>query len=182
MEGDDVGLAQDCLEVTVVAPDGQDTHVEAGGATRDGRPDAAGADDAESRAAHLAPVPEPGPASRADEPVARDDSASRREHQRHREIGGGGVEHTGRVRHCDAAGARGRDVDAVVADAVVRDQAEGRIELEVDRLVQHDQHLDVRPGRIGRRHLDALQLVPCRPRKAMGRSDLHTHDATTLPL
>ena len=116
----------------------------------------------------------------ADGPVAGHHAATRGEHERHREVGGGGVEHAGRVRDGDAAGRRGRDVDAVVADAVVRDQAQRRVQLEVDGLVDHDERVHVRAGNVGRRDLDLAELVPCRARQVMGRSDLHLGHATTL--
>jgi hypothetical protein len=98
------------------------------GAPRDRHADAAQADDAHARAAHLArqrhrPV-RPGAAAHV--AVGLDQPARDGEDERHRQVGDLVVEDVRRVRHGDAALARGGDVDAVVADAEHRDDLELR--------------------------------------------------------
>ena len=180
MQGDDVGGAQDVVEVARAAAHGEDLHVESHGAARDRGSDAAQSDDAERGPAHLASGYESAPASRADEPVAGGHAAPRREHERHREVGGGPVEHARRVGDGDAPLVRGGDVDAVVADAVVRDQPQGRVQGEVDGLVHDDEDVDVGPRRIRGRDLDAAELAPRRAGERLGRPHLHRCHATTL--
>ena len=97
----------------------------------------------------------------------------RRQDQEEREIGGGLVEHAGRVAHRDAELGRGGDVDVVVADGHVRDDlhaAAGRGRVEhagVDAIgEQADHRVDVGdrgPQLVGRerRVVGALHdLVP----------------------
>jgi hypothetical protein len=70
----------------------------------------------------LGPCPAALPALLPHEPVGRDELPAAGEDQREREVGDCRVEHAGRVRDGHSAVAAGRDVHAVVADAVVRHQ------------------------------------------------------------
>jgi hypothetical protein len=142
-------------------------------------------DDPERRSRDLARLqlhlgPRGAPTAGADEPVAGDDTAAGGEDERHREVRCRRVEDTGRVRHCDAARRTRCDVDSVVADAVVRDQPERRIEVEVDGLVHDHEHVDVGPRPVGGPQLDLRELLPGRAGKRASRPDLHGADATTL--
>ena len=60
------------------------------------------------------------------EGVGLDDAPPRRKDEREREVCGRRVEDARRVRDGDAVGGAGRDVDVVVADAVVRDEPQVR--------------------------------------------------------
>ena len=78
------------------------------------------------------------PASLSHEPVGLDDTPTRREYERHRQIRRGPVDDTGRVRHGYLATRTCRDVDGVIADAVVGDDEQVRQTVEhgvIDRLV-----------------------------------------------
>ena len=114
----------------------QHLHAEAGGAAGNGAADAAVPDDAERRAVHVdaeevADV-EPGPASGAEVGLGVGRAPARGEDQEEREVGGGLVEHPGRVAHRDAELRGGGHVDVVVAH----------------RDVRHD----LQPGRAGLQH------------------------------
>ena len=108
-----------------------------------------------------------------------DDAAARRQDEREGEVCGRRVEDARCVRHCDAAPMRRADVDAVVADAEVRDQSQTgeQVELSVGHLlVGDDECRDVRPRREGagrRQELDVFELAPCRPRNRPRREHLH---------
>ena len=103
------------------------------------------------------------PAAVADPPVGRDDVPARREDQREREVGDGGVEDARRVRDGDAALAARLDVDEVVADAVVRDEAEVGEELELVRA-------DAGDGRRRGRRRPAAAPPAATPRAARPRA------------
>ena len=126
-------------------------HLERPGPACDGGADASQADDPQRRARHLAAEkralrPGRAPAAGAHEHVSFHDPATDGEHQRDREIGRRGVEHPRRVRDRDAARPARVDVDAVVADAVVRDEPQRRQPFEdgcVDDVAGDDQRLDV---------------------------------------
>ena len=126
----------------------EDLHVPAEAATAsDGSADAPHADDAKRAADKvLADVTERFPC----EPLSGthvidrfDDAAGGCKHQRDRHVGGGVGEYAGSVADLDAAPTCFRDVDVVVADGEVADDAKlraGRIEeLGVDRLGQERQ-------------------------------------------
>ena len=131
----DVGVGEQPVEVADVpglagvgAGVVQDAHAEAGGPPGHRPPDAAVADEAERGAVHVAAevlVDAPAvPAVLAQVGLGVVREARRREHQEEREVGGGLVEHAGRVAHRDPAPVRGGDVDVVVADRDVRDDAQ----------------------------------------------------------
>jgi hypothetical protein len=83
----------------------------------------------------------PGPRlAGADQPLRLAEAAAGGEDQRHRQVGGGVVEHSRRVGDGDAAPGGGREVDVVVADGDVGDAAQagagGVEELVVDPVAQ----------------------------------------------
>ena len=105
----------------------QDRHVEPAGAAGYLRADPAEADDAERAAVDLAAnherrivLQKVRPAGVA---VARDESATGREHQREGHVRRRPVEDARRVPNRDAAGGCGRDVDVIDADAAIADDA-----------------------------------------------------------
>ena len=114
----DVGRREQLVEVGDVAGLAgvgarvvQHLHAEARRAARDRAPDAAVADDAERRAVHVSAEilrdPPPVPAAGAQVGLGVVREPRRGEDQREREIGGGLVEHAGRVAHDDAVLVRG---------------------------------------------------------------------------
>ena len=137
MERDDVRRGEQLLEPDAAAARVErDVHPEDLGAPGDLSADPSEADEPEPGAREVAAeelraCPVVLPAALADPPVGRDDVPAGREDQREREVGDGGVEHAGRVRDGDAALAARLDVDEVVADAVVRDEAEVGEEVEL---------------------------------------------------
>ncbi len=127
----------------------------------------------------LRPVRAPRP--RADVPVARDDAAADGEHERDGEVCRRRVEDAGRVRDRDASGRAGADVDAVVADAVVRDEPQRGEAVEVERPRSSTTSTSTSSRRaVGRADLDLAELVPRRAGQPPGRKHLHPADATTL--
>src|SRR4029077_6115939 len=103
-------------------------HLETARATCEGAADPSEADDAERGTRDVSAEKRPrgprrAPAARSHQGVSLDHAPPYREQQREREIGGRSVEHTRRVRDRDAPGAARVDVDPVVADAVVGDEA-----------------------------------------------------------
>ncbi len=106
--------------------------------------------------------------------------------ERQGEVGNRGVQHSRRVRHHDPALAARANVDAVVADAVVRHQAKVGEQLEFlrpdrDDRLQEDFHagerLHRRP-RLEERHL--RQFVPRRAGKRLRRGDRHGRSISAL--
>ena len=124
----------------------QHPHTETGGPAADGLPDASQADDAQRLAADLGaqevqrrPVFE---AALAGAAVALDNPPRAGQHQGEGGVGGGVSEHIRGVAHRDAAGRGGRDINIVVAHAVVGDhlQLRGAIQqLDVDAVGDHAQ-------------------------------------------
>ena len=115
---------------------------------------------AEQLRRHPVASPPPGP----HECVSFDQAAARGEDQRQRQVGGRRIEHSGRIGDRDAASAARLDVDGVVADPVVGDQAQSREEIEnavVDDLADHDQRVDRRAFAV--ESLVVLDIAPARP-------------------
>ncbi len=122
----------------------EDAHVEAAGSSGDGQPDLPEADDAERRAVHVLTQEERRvprlPAAGPRQPVALDDATGRCQEERERQVGGCLGEDARRVRDEDAALGRRRNVDVVVADGHLRDDAQPLAGVEyggVDRVDEH---------------------------------------------
>src|SRR5262249_16962387 len=125
------------------------------------------------------------PAALPDPPICGDDIPPRRKDQRERQVGYRSVENSGRVRDGDTAPAARLDVDEVVADAVVRDEAEVGEKLELLGSNARDadgKDVDARL-RLRRRpsvhHLD-LELIPRGAGKRLCRRDPHTVSISAL--
>jgi hypothetical protein len=173
----DVGLLEQRVDVAVLAevavrpqpPRVEHAQLEPPRAARNGAADPAEPEDAERRARQLlrepALRPRSAPTARADEPVALHDLPPHGEDQREGEVGGRLVEHARRVGHDHPARRARGDVDPVVADAEVRDDAQRGQEVERDRLVREDQPLDIlaRLVQLGERHDLDVELVEGRP-------------------
>ena len=103
--------------------------------------------------------------ARAHEPVALGDAPDEREQERERELGGRRREHVRRVRDDDAALRRRREVDVVVADRVLRHDAQLRAggvqQLGVDGVGRH-RHEPVRT-----RHVHADLVLERRPQRLL---------------
>ena len=174
MNRDEVRLAEQVVELAELAELGvdaralceQDAHVEPASPSRDRRSDPAEPDDPERRpgdvAAEEALGPRAAPAAAPDDVVAFDDAPAHGENERECEVGGGGVEDTGCIRDGDPACPALRDVDPVVADTEVRDEAQRGEPLEGNRLVRNDQRLDVVARFLELSENHVSKLIECR--------------------
>ena len=148
MDGDEVGAASSRVELVARSrPATDDVAAEPLEPAGDGGADPPAADDPDRRAVQVAAEQEaPGPRSpHSPARTIRSPSARRRddrEHQRHREVGGGIGQHVGRVADRDPARGGRRDVDVVDADRVVGDHAQvgrGGEQLGVDAVGEQRQ-------------------------------------------
>ena len=135
MEADRVRVAHEVVEVRdvprrtgvpagVVAHD----HLEGPCAVSDLAADAPVADEPEAHPGEVATErrgePEAAPLAPAERRAVREQASADRQQEDHREVGRRGVEHTRGVAHRDPVPSRGIEVDVVVADGDVRDDAQ----------------------------------------------------------
>ena len=189
------------LLVRAAPPAVDDLHAECARPPCSGRADLTKADDAEllalqARAEHVVHVPAPLRAA-ADHALALAQPASDHEDQRHRDVGRRVREHAWRVRDQHAAGRTGSNVDVVVADGRVGDDAqlraggveEGIVDLVVeerdDGVRACDRHVQLvdRQGRFlhVRVQLACLaQQLECRLGHAARDHDARRHQAAAV--